>query len=194
MMSPEQLSQLLAFVRSAEGLKNVTRTAWTSSGKQESTAEHSWRLSLLALSLSPWFPELDLSKVLSLAIVHDLGECLHGDISAVEQGAGGNKAEREREDLVQLLSVAPDVVRERILFLWEEYESGACPEAKFIKAIDKIETILQHNQGMPPGDFNFAFNLEYGKAQAAFHPLVQKLRAQMDADTRERARAAGQLP
>lgn len=191
-MSPGEIHGLLAFLRRAERLKTVTRTAWTSEGKQESTAEHTWRMGLFALSLRPWFPELDFGRVLALVLVHDLGEAIHGDISAVLQAGAPPKLEQERRDLVELLTTAPEAVRADFLALWEEYNAAATPEAKFVKAVDKLETVLQHNQGRNPPDFDYAFNLPYGQGYTAYHPLIARLRAELDAETR--ARAAGDCP
>ncbi len=191
-MQPVEIQGLLAFLRHAERLKTVTRTAWTSEGKRESTAEHTWRLCLFALSLRPWFPQLDFERVLSIAIVHDLGEAISGDISAVDQVGVPSKLEQERRDLSQLLSPAPPATTSALVSLWEEYNSASTPEAKFVKAIDKLETILQHNQGSNPADFDYAFNLPYGQQYTDYDPVIVQLRAILDADTA--ARAAGQPP
>lgn len=186
-MTAAELSGLLAFLRHAERLKTVTRTAWTSEGKQESTAEHTWRMALFALSLRPWFPELNFERVLAITLVHDLGEAINGDISAVLQAGAPPKLEQERRDLLTLLAPAPSAVRDALLVLWEEYNAAATPEAKFVKAVDKLETVLQHNQGRNPADFDYAFNLPYGQAYTSYHPLIAQIRAELDADTRARA-------
>ena len=186
-MSPIEIHGLLAFLRHAERLKTVTRTSWTSEGKQESTAEHTWRMGLFALSLRPWFPQLDFAKVLAMVLVHDLGEAINGDISAVLQAGAPPKLDQERRDLLQLLEPAPEPVRAQALALWEEYNTAATPEAKFVKAVDKLETILQHNQGRNPADFDYAFNLPYGQAYTAEPALIAQLRAILDAETRDRA-------
>lgn len=191
-MNPDEINGLLAFLRHAERLKTVTRTAWTSAGKQESTAEHTWRLCLFALSLRPWFPELDFGRVLGIAIVHDLGEAIGGDISAVAQVGVPPKVEQERRDLLQLLEPAPAPAQKQIVALWEEYNAATSPEAKFVKAVDKLETILQHNQGRNPADFDYAFNLPYGQAYTANDPVIVQLRTILDAETGERA--AGNRP
>ncbi len=189
-MTDADLHGLLDFLRGAERLKTVTRTAWTSEGGRESTAEHTWRLGLFALSLRPWFPELDFERVLAIALVHDLGEALHGDIAAPAQAGSPPKAEQERRDLTALLAPAPAAVRARFLALWEEYEAAATPEARFVKAVDKLETLLQHNQGRNPADFDYAFNLGYARAATATHPLLARIRAELDAGTRARAEGA----
>lgn len=191
-MTLGEIHALLAFLRRAERLKTVTRTSWTSEGKQESTAEHTWRLCLFALSVRPWFPELNFERVLAIALVHDLGEAVSGDISAVLQVGAPPKHEQERRDLVQLIGDAPEAVRHNLLSLFDEYNAAATPEAKFVKAFDKLETILQHNQGRNPANFDYAFNLPYGQQYTAGHPVIVKLREILDAETQ--ARAAGDRP
>jgi HD domain len=81
------ISQRLKFIREAERLKNVLRLAHTSEGRQESTAEHTWRLCLLAMVFEDLLPGLDFAKVLKMCVVHDLGEAIHGDVPAVMQGS-----------------------------------------------------------------------------------------------------------
>jgi putative hydrolase of HD superfamily len=178
----------LAFLRAAESLKYLTRTAWTSDGGQETVAAHSWRLCLMALVLAPHFPGIDLSKLLRLCVVHDLGEAISGDISAALQASLPNKAEQERADLVQLVQPLPEAVQADLVALWDEYEAAASPEAKLAKGLDKLETILQHNQGVMPAGFDFLFNIEYGAAYTRDHPVLVALRHLMDEETRQRAR------
>ena len=71
--------------------------------------------------------------------------------------------------------------------LWDEYEEAASPEAKLAKGLDKLETILQHNQGKNPPDFDYRFNLNYGKNYTAGHPLVTSIRTILDRETEVRA-------
>jgi putative hydrolases of HD superfamily len=184
-MDPDALDGTLRFLRSAERLKIMTRTAWTSQGKRESVAEHTWRLSLMALVLEDELEGVNMARLLKLCIVHDLGEAIGGDISAVLQPEEG-KAEAERRDLLELLRPLPPSVREKITALWDEYEAAATPEARVGKALDKLETILQHNQGQNPPDFDYAFNLGYGRAYTEDPPVVKALRAILDGETRRR--------
>ncbi|ESJ20173.1 phosphohydrolase [Cupriavidus sp. HPC(L)] len=176
----------LDFLREAERLKDVLRSARTSSGRPESTAEHSWRLCLMAMVFADQLPELDWLKVLKLCIVHDLGEAIHGDIPATEQSASRGKSEQERHDLLALTCVLDASMRDSILSLWDEYEAAASPEAKAVKALDKLETLLQHNQGSNPPDFDYRFNLDYGKRHTDTHALFRAMRDLIDEDTRTR--------
>ena len=193
-MNTEELSACLTFIREAERLKNIQRSAHTSTGKPESTAEHTWRLCLLSMVFESEFAGIDFGKLLKICVVHDLGEAISGDIPAVKQVNRPNKSVQERADLVTLLAHLPDAIHAQFLALWDEYESAASPEARLVKGLDKIETIIQHNQGANPEDFDYAFNLSYGKKYTSEHPVIAQLRAIVDADTRsnaERASARG---
>ena len=183
------LQGTLEFLRAAESLKYLTRTSWTSDGQQETVAAHTWRLCLMALVLTPHFPGIDAGKLLRICLVHDLGEAISGDISAALQSSLPNKAGQERADLLQLVQPLPDGVQGEIMALWEEYEAAASPEAKLAKGLDKLETILQHNQGVMPAGFDFLFNIGYGAAYTRDHPVLSALRGVLDADTEQHARA-----
>jgi putative hydrolases of HD superfamily len=189
MTSPEDLDGILAFLRTAERLKSVTRSGWTTEGERESVAAHTWRLCLMAITLADRFPGIDLARLLKICIIHDLGEALHGDIPAPEQAVNGAKAAAEREDLLEVLAPLPLRLRQEFAGLWDEYEAAGSPEAQLAKGLDKLETILQHTQGKNPADFDYAFNLAYGRRYTAGDPLLEALRARLDAET---ARLAGE--
>jgi putative hydrolase of HD superfamily len=195
-MNQTDLAGIVEFLRAAERLKTETRSAWTSAGAPESVAEHTWRMTLLALLLSPEFPEIDFARLVRICIVHDLGEAIGGDVPAPEQerrraaGEATGKGADERQDLMTLVASLPARQREEILALWDEYEAATTPEARLAKGIDKLETILQHVQGSNPSDFDYRFNLDYGRSHTASPPLIAELRQMLDAATRERA--AGQ--
>ena len=167
----EKLERYLQFMREAERLKNVLRSARTSTGRHESTAEHTWRLALLALVLADEKPELDLPRVLAMCLVHDLGEAYEGDIPAVAQCDPASKAAAELAAMERLTPLLP-----------------AEAAARWVKALDKAETILQHNQGANPADFDYEFNLTYGAEWFRDDALLRRLRRLLDAET---ARHAG---
>ncbi len=187
-MEPSELEQILHFLRATEQLKNTHRNSWTSEGRRESVAEHTWRLCLMALVLHRGFPDVDFARLIKICIIHDLGEAIGGDIPAVHQTPGAGKAEQERRDLLQLLEPLPPRLRDEITALWDEYEEARTPEARLAKALDKLETILQHNQGDNPDGFDYRFNLDYGRQYTAAHPLLATVRALLDAETEARAR------
>jgi putative hydrolase of HD superfamily len=192
-MAPSDLLGTLTFLREAERLKSVLRSAYTSTGQQESTAEHSWRLCLMAMVFESEFANLDFGKVLKMCVLHDLGEALHGDIPAILQHQSPHKSEQERADLQTLMQTLPAGVADVFLALWDEYENASSPEARIVKGLDKLETILQHNQGDNPPDFDYGFNLGYGQKYMDAHPLLRQIRGLLDADTSARQASTAPL-
>ena len=182
MDSLENLERQLAFLRQIERIKSVEREAWTSTGRRESTAEHSWRLAVLAGLIAPSCG-VDVGKTLMMCLIHDLGELYIGDISAASHPDEADKHAREERDVQSVLSMLPGGQGEELLALWREYNDAATPEARLVKALDKAETILQHNQGQNPAGFDYAFNLEYGKQYFSDDPLLTRLRELLDAET-----------
>lgn len=185
----DNLNEYLDFLREAERLKSVERTAWTATGRRESTAEHSWRLALLAALFARDEPALDRERALLLCLVHDLGELYDGDVSAALRVDAAQKHADERASVGRVCARLPADAGREVRALWEEYDRGETPEAKFVKALDKAETILQHNQGRNPPDFDYAFNLEYGAPYFADNARLAALRAALDAETRARIQA-----
>jgi putative hydrolase of HD superfamily len=184
----DEIDGVLSFLRAAERLKTVTRSAWTSTGQPESVAEHTWRLCLMAMVCHRYFPEVRFPRLIKMCLIHDLGEAIRGDIPAPLQAAPGSKAGEERADLLRLIEPLPPALRTDITELWDEYESAASPEARLAKGLDKLETILQHNQGKNPADFDYDFNLQYGRQYTAVDPLLADIRARLDQDTAARGR------
>lgn len=188
----EHLEGVLDFLRAAEQLKIRTRSAYTSEGKPESVAEHSWRLCLMALALRDEFPDVNFERLLAICVVHDLGEAIRGDVPAPVQAERlardptAHKSASEREDLLAVLSPLSPSVRARITALWDEYEAASTREARTAKALDKLETILQHTQGANPPDFDYRFNLGYGRAFTSGDAVIVRLREMLDEQTSAR--------
>jgi putative hydrolase of HD superfamily len=197
-MNETELAGVLEFLRGAERLKTVTRSAYTSTGDRESVAEHTWRVALMAAVIAPRVPDVDQLRLLRMCLVHDLGEAIGGDIPAPEQarrradGETNGKAADERRDLETLLEPLSAELRGDILALWDEYETAATPTARLAKALDKMETILQHTQGENPPSFDYRFNLGYGREHTSHPPFVAAMRAMLDRATEDRAVAAKQ--
>jgi putative hydrolase of HD superfamily len=192
MSAPPDITGILDFLRAAEGLKTTTRNAWTSAGTQESVAEHTWRLCLMAMVLHPRLPDVDIARLLKMCLIHDLGEIIRGDVPAPDQaGLPAGKATEERQDLLTVIKSLPRASQDEIIELWDEYETGATAEARLAKGLDKLETILQHTQGMNPPGFDYGFNLGYGRDYTGAHPLLAGIRAELDAATSKRQTESG---
>ncbi|MCI7205713.1 MAG: HD domain-containing protein [Clostridium sp.] len=179
------IDKVIRFIKEIENLKSVTRTAWTKTGRRESTAEHSWRLAMLLMVLSDDFKDLDIDKAIKMSLVHDLGELYDGDISAKLQNDNDNKAEMEEKAMRRMLTILPENLAENIYDLWKEYNECSTKEAKLVKAMDKLETIVQHNQGNNPEDFDYEFNLQYGKQYFMDNEILEYMRYIIDEDTKE---------
>ncbi len=125
----------------ALALKDLERAGWVRAGvrKPESVAAHSWGVAWLALSLCP--PEVNRERALELAIVHDLPEVHSGDITPHDGISKKEKTRRERAALSRLVDGHPK--SDELTALWEEYETGESPEARFVKACDKLDMALQ---------------------------------------------------
>lgn len=177
------IEQYLRFIKEAERLKAVTRTAWTHDGRRESTAEHSWRLALFAGLAAERLPDLDREKVLMMCLIHDMGELYGGDISAALCPDPQEKADEESRAVHKAFSLLPVQQAESLLALWREYNANATPEARLVKALDKAETIIQHNQGSNPADFDYRFNLSYGKEYFQDDAFLRELRMRLDEET-----------
>lgn len=182
----KRTEQYLNFIMEAEALKSTLRTAWTAEGRRESTAEHSWRLALLAGLFAADETRLDLGKVLFMSLVHDLGEIYDGDISAAELPDEAAKHEEEYRAVQKITGLLPEDQANRLRALWEEYNENATPEARLVKALDKAETIIQHAQGKNPQDFDYEFNLKYGAGYFQEQDCLKELRELIDAGTRRR--------
>lgn len=128
----------------AEKLKDTPRHCTTTRGRTESVAEHSWRVSLMALLLRREFPDVDIDRVVDMCLIHDLGECFTGDIPTFIK----TDSDRSVEDslLDQWVSSLPEEVSAELKSLYAEMEAQETKESKIYKALDKLEALIQHNE------------------------------------------------
>ena len=191
-MNPAELLQIL---HTAEGLKDVTRHAYTSHRRHESVAEHSWRLCLMAFFLRDEFPDLSMDKVIRMGLIHDLGEIFTGDIPTFLKTAADTKAEDDL--LAQWVTTLPAPYREELAALYGEMNALQTPEAKLYKALDKLEAVIQHNES--PLDTwtenEYSLNLTYANDAVAWSAYLTALRAAIREETEEKiARDAAAQP
>ncbi|SHF46717.1 putative hydrolases of HD superfamily [Bacteroides luti] len=175
--------ELINFMSIAEKLKCNTRHSWTSTNRHESVAEHSWRLSLMAYFIQDEFPEADINKVILMCIFHDLGEAITGDIPAFNK----TKKDEEIEDkeITQLINTLPEGYREKLSHLFKEMNELQTLEARIYKALDKMETLVQHNEAdistwLP---LEYKLNLEYGEEAVSFSSYMKELRNEICNDS-----------
>ena len=177
---------LIEFLRVAEKLKCNKRHSFTSSGRAESVAEHSWRLSLLAMLCADEYPALDMNKVVRMCIIHDLGEAIVGDVPSFEKTEQNELTEQEAWDT--LISMLPAPYNAEFRALYEEMEAKETPEARLYKALDNMEAVISHNEASLDTwiPMEYTLNVTYGAENAAFSPYTSELRAYLSEQTKEK--------
>lgn len=179
-MKPRELLDILSV---AERLKDAVRHCYTSGGRRESVAEHSWMMTVMAFFMRDEFPDADMDKVIEMCIIHDLGEAFTGDIPTFEKTKEDEK--REEDLLSDWIKTLPSGYAEKMQLLYEEMEEQKTQEAKIYKAIDKLEALIQHNMS----DLSTWLPLEYdlqkthGNDKVGFSEYMKELRAEVLKDT-----------
>jgi len=174
---------LIDFLNVVEKLKCNTRHSWSSCGRQESVAEHSWRLTLMAMLCADEYPHLDIHKVMRMCLIHDLGEAVTGDIPAFLKTAE-HEAEEEKA-IDHLLSLLPYTTREEFGTLFREMSAMQTEEAKLYKALDNLEGLISHNEAdigtwLPR---EYEENLTYGQKNCEWSSWTKQLRELVKQDS-----------
>ena len=182
--------ELLNALHVAERLKDATRHCWTSGGRRESVAEHSWRITLMAYWIRDEFPQADMDKVIRMCLIHDLGEAFTGDIPSFLKTAADE--DREETLLANWVSSLPEPYREEMAALYEEMKARQTLEGRIFKALDNLEAVIQHNESdlSTWTENEYELNLHYGEDKVAFSPYLTALRQAVREDTEEKLRAA----
>lgn len=188
-----QTTELLRILSVAERLKCNTRHSYTSSGRHESVAEHSWRIALMGMLVADEFPEADMNKVIRMCLIHDLGEAFTGDIPSFEKT---DKDEKTEENvLLDWVRTFPEPEKSEWEALYAEMNALETTEAKIYKALDKIEAVIQHDEAdlstwLP---LEYDLQLEYGKESMEFSEYMKALKAEVDQMTRAKIAAGKKL-
>lgn len=179
-------STFLEILTVAEKLKCNTRHSWTSNGRHESVAEHSWRIALMALLMRDEFPEIDMDKVIRMCLIHDLGEAFTGDIPTFEKKE--EDSEKEDEIFFQWISTFPNPYREEFTELLKEMNERKTNEAKLYKALDNLEAVIQHNEADISTWIELEYDLQftYGADKVEFSPYLKELKKEIDKRTTEK--------
>jgi 5'-deoxynucleotidase YfbR-like HD superfamily hydrolase len=141
----EPLQSQVGFLLEADRLKTVLRqSTLTDRSRRENSAEHSWHLALMAVVLAEHAPPgTDLRRVMTMLVLHDLVEIDAGDLfvyaAAAEQA---RQAAAERAAADRLFSILPPGQGPALRALWEEFEERKTPEAKFARALDRLQPML----------------------------------------------------
>ena len=153
MVDPDRVERQLDFLLEVDRLKRVERVTRITGGlRRENSAEHSWHLALLALVLGEHAVErVELSTVVAMLLVHDLVEIDAGDTFAYDDTGHESKEAREQAAATRLYGLLPDDQRDRLRALWDEFERGDTPEARFALALDRLHPVVMNhaNDGDP---------------------------------------------
>ncbi|MBP5231281.1 MAG: HD domain-containing protein [Clostridia bacterium] len=183
--------EFLNILHVAEKLKDTPRHCTTSEGRTESVAEHSWRVALMALLLRSEFPDADMDKVVSMCLIHDLGECFTGDIPTFLK----TDSDRSEEDslLRRWVRSLPADVSSYLTELYDEMDGMATEEARIYKALDKMEALIQHNESPLStwSENEYELNKRYAFDAAAFSPYLTDLRKDILKDTLDKIEREG---
>lgn len=167
-------------------LKDTTRHCYTPGGRQESVAEHSWRITLMAYWISDEFPEANLEKLLKMCLIHDLGEAFTGDIPSFEKTEVNE--EREAELLFKWTKSLPEPFATEMMELYREMEERKTLEARIYKALDNMEALISHNESDIQTWLPLEYDLQmtYGNDKVAFSEYLTELRDMIREDSREK--------
>lgn len=191
------LSSLLSFLHFAEKLKCELRHSYTSTGRRESVAEHTWRMALMAILLEPYLNQkIDIGKTLKMILIHDLVEAEAGDVpipymvnnTALKKA----KEEKEKAAIENIRSMLNDDVGKEIHSLWYEFESRETYEAKVAYALDKLEVQIQHNEADIATWEPIEYELIYSRRPfTQFDTTLDQLRLLVEQEAEDKLRAAG---
>ncbi len=178
-MTPKEFLDILS---AAARLKTTMRHCWTMESRQESVADHSWRITLMAMLLSGTeeFRDIDLNKVMRMCLIHDLGEAFTGDIPTFRKSGADTAV--EDEIFARWVSGFPEANREEWSTLLREMDALETREAKLYKALDRLEALISHNESdirtwLP---LEYGLQLTYGQESMQFSPWLTELRRLVD--------------
>lgn len=175
--------ELLNALTIAERLKDTTRHCYTSKGRHESVAEHSWMMTVMAFFMKNEFPDADMDKVIQMCIIHDLGECFTGDVPTFMKTKEQECTEKDL--LYDWVESLPETTQAEMKALYKEMEERRSIESKIYKAIDSLEALIQHNFSdlATWSENEFTLNLTYADDRVDFSTYLSDLRNAIREDT-----------
>ena len=140
----DRLQQQMNFILEVDKLKKITRQTYLSDGsRKENDTEHSWHLALMCALLAEHDREkIDVLKTMKMVLIHDIVEIDAGDTYAYDTAGNTTKREREVKAAERIFHLLPPDQAEEMRNLWEEFEEGQTPEAKFALTLDKVQPVM----------------------------------------------------
>lgn len=147
----ERLKKQMDFMMEIDKMKQIGRQTYIADGsRKENDAEHSWSLAVMCMLMAEHANEkFDVLRAMEMVLVHDLVEIDAGDTYAYDEKGNESKRERELKAADRIFGLLPEDQGEFLRGLWEEFEEGATPEAKFANTVDKVQplTLNDHTGG-----------------------------------------------
>jgi len=145
-MNFEHLLKQVAFIHEIDKVKYILRkTKLFNSERNENDAEHSWHLAIMAIILAEYANEpVDILKVVKMLLIHDVVEIDAGDIFLYDTTISHTNTEAEQKAAERIFGLLPAEQSAELIALWNEFESGITMEAKFARAMDRLEPLLQN--------------------------------------------------
>lgn len=146
-MEKSRLEKQFEFCLEVDREKAIKRQTLQSDGiTKENDAEHAWHMALMSLLLSEYSnEEIDLLKTISMILIHDVVEIDAGDTYAYDEVSKQTQREREERAADRIFGILPDDQRDKFRALWEEFEAGETPEARFARTMDNIQPTMLNN-------------------------------------------------
>ncbi len=143
-MDNNELQQFFQFFREIDKEKNIVRQTYLADGtRKENDAEHAWHMAVMAVLLGGYAnEEIDLLKTVTMLLIHDLVEIDAGDTFAYDEEAKKTQRERELKGAERIFSLLPGDAALNMRGLWDEFEEGKTPEARFAHAMDNIQPAM----------------------------------------------------
>ena len=140
----DRLDSQFEFIREIDGLKKISRQTYLSDGsRKENDTEHSWHLALMAVLLSEYANEnVDLLRVITMVLVHDIVELDAGDTYAYDDAGNATKRERAVAAADRIFNILPADQAKYLRNLWDEFEEDSTPEARFAHTLDHVQPVM----------------------------------------------------
>lgn len=183
-----EVNALLKNLHIAEKLKDAARHCYTTGGRRESVAEHSWRIALMAYWVSDEFPQADMNKVIKMCVIHDLGECFTGDIPTFLK----TKKDEETEEMLlyEWVRQLPQPYAGEMAALYQEMAERKTLEAQIYKALDSLEALIQHNESdlKTWAENEYSLNFTYADDKVEFSSYLKEFRGAIRQETKDKLR------
>lgn len=158
----QRLQKQLEFCLKLDEAKNILRqTHLSHHGRRENDAEHAWHMAVMAYVLRDYANEpVDVGKLLIMCLIHDIVEIEAGDTYAYDEAGKMTQAEREAAARDKLFGMLPADQAAELADLFDEFDEGKSPEARFANAMDNLQPlILNHsNDGKDWADHQVTYD------------------------------------